>query len=123
MPLLKKNSHLNLRNKRLIYLQYLRPLLTYGCEIWGTASIKNINNQLLQNRALRIIAKALIFFPRRILHDELRIPSHIRKLSTKFQASVTSHSNPSIQQQSNPGPSTKYQLPYLVVQCRSFFPE
>ncbi|GFT23044.1 RNA-directed DNA polymerase from mobile element jockey [Nephila pilipes] len=127
MPLLKRTSMLNLRNKRLVYLQFLRPFLLYACEVWGATSTRNINNlQLLQNRALRIIANAPVYIPRRVLHDDLRIPSipnQIRKNSVNFQKSVRLHSNPSIQQQTDPGPSTTYRFPHLATQCPNLFPD
>ncbi|GFU31415.1 hypothetical protein NPIL_569471 [Nephila pilipes] len=127
MPLLKRTSMLNFRNKRLVYLQFLRPLLLNACEVWGATCTRNINNlQILQNRALRIIASAPVYIPRRVLHDDLRIPSipnQIRKNSVNFQKSVRLHSNPSIQQQADPGPSTTYRFPHLATQCPSLFPD
>ncbi|GFT13882.1 uncharacterized protein NPIL_246881 [Nephila pilipes] len=80
----------------------------------------------MENRALRIIASAPVYIPRRVLHDDLRIPSipnQIRKNSVNFQKSVRLHSNPSIQQQTDPGPSTTYRFPHLATQCPSLFPD
>ncbi|GFU34191.1 nucleic-acid-binding protein from transposon X-element [Nephila pilipes] len=91
-----------------------------------TENITQAINQSSKNRALRIIASAPVYIPRRVLHDDLRIPSipnQIRKNSVNFQKSVRLHSNPSIQQQTDPGPSTTYRFPHLATQCPSLFPD
>ncbi|GFT18218.1 nucleic-acid-binding protein from transposon X-element [Nephila pilipes] len=91
-----------------------------------TENITQAINQSSKNRALRIIASAPVCIPRRVLHDDLRIPSipnQIRKNSVNFQKSVRLHSNPSIQQQTDPGPSTTYRFPHLATQCPSLFPD
>lgn len=33
-PLINKNSHLNIKNKNLIYKTVIRPILTYGCSTY-----------------------------------------------------------------------------------------
>ncbi|GFU61170.1 probable RNA-directed DNA polymerase from transposon X-element, partial [Nephila pilipes] len=100
IPLLRKSSKLTLENKRLIYLQYIQPLLSYACAIWGTTSQTNINKlQAIQNRGLRLITGAPLFIPRRLLHNELEIesiPKLIRKLDTSFHNSLQNHQNPTI---------------------------
>ncbi|GFT89659.1 putative RNA-directed DNA polymerase from transposon X-element, partial [Nephila pilipes] len=91
-----------------------------------TENITQAINQSSKNRALRIIASAPVYIPRRVLHDDLRIPSipnQFRKNSVNFQKSVRLHSNPSIQQQADPGPSTTYRFPHLATQCPSLFPD
>ncbi|GFX87588.1 RNA-directed DNA polymerase from mobile element jockey [Trichonephila clavipes] len=53
--LLCNASTLFLQNK-IIFLQYLQPLITYGCPIWGAAANMHINElQVVQNAALRPI--------------------------------------------------------------------
>ncbi|GFS85641.1 RNA-directed DNA polymerase from mobile element jockey, partial [Nephila pilipes] len=100
IPILRRRSKLPLHLKRLVYLQYLQPLLTYGCAIWGSTYPTHIKKlQLLQNRALRIITTAPVFIPRRVLHDELQvesIPHTLRKLSSSFYNSLQNHHNPTI---------------------------
>ncbi|GFT41890.1 RNA-directed DNA polymerase from mobile element jockey, partial [Nephila pilipes] len=100
IPLLRKSSKLTLENKRLIYLQYIQPLLSYACAIWGTISQTNINKlHVIQNRRLRLITGAPLFISRRLLHNELEIesiPKLIRKLDTSFHNSLQNHQNPTI---------------------------
>ncbi|GFU84327.1 RNA-directed DNA polymerase from mobile element jockey [Trichonephila clavipes] len=46
-PLICRNSHLNIYNKVLLYTAVLRPILVYGCPVWGYAANSNI--KLLDN--------------------------------------------------------------------------
>ncbi|GFU19952.1 hypothetical protein NPIL_607341 [Nephila pilipes] len=96
----ERSSTLSLRNKRLIYLQYLHPLLIYACAIWGITSQRNINRlQLLQNRALSLITNSPIFIPRRVLNNDRSvesIPQVIGKLPTSFYSTFINHHNPTI---------------------------
>ncbi|GFT55651.1 probable RNA-directed DNA polymerase from transposon X-element [Trichonephila clavipes] len=115
-PLIGKKSKLSLNRKRLIFIQYLQPLLTYACQIWGIAAEVHLNKlQVLQNKALRIILNAPIYVPRRYLHKELKVfsvNSRIKQLSRKFHDQTAHHINPTIQAQSTiinrPRDSHKY---------------
>jgi hypothetical protein len=40
--LLGRQSHLSTSNKLLLYKTILKPIWTYGIQLWGTASISNI---------------------------------------------------------------------------------
>ncbi|GFW38517.1 probable RNA-directed DNA polymerase from transposon X-element [Trichonephila clavipes] len=104
-PLLNRKSKLSLNKKRVIYIQYLQPILTYACQIWGIAAETHLNKlQILQNKALRTILDAPVYVPRRYLHKELKIlpiNSRIKQLATKFHIQTSSHNNPTIQAQSN----------------------
>ncbi|GFX44811.1 RNA-directed DNA polymerase from mobile element jockey [Trichonephila clavipes] len=95
----------SLNKKRVIYIQYLQPILTYACQIWGIASETHLNKlQILQNKALRTILDVPVYVPRRYLHKELKIlpiNSRIKQLATKFHIQTTNHNNPTIQAQSN----------------------
>ncbi|GFT99153.1 RNA-directed DNA polymerase from mobile element jockey [Trichonephila clavipes] len=105
LPLLNKNSTLSHNSKRQIYLQYLQPILTYACQIWGCAAITNINKlQVLQNRALRIILNYPQFIARKYLHNDANIQplnERIRTLAENFHSQISSHPNISISSQAN----------------------
>lgn len=74
--LLGHRSSLSLANKRLIYMSILKPVWTYGLQIWGTAKQSNrLVIQRVQNKALRLIAKAQWFVPNSVLHRDLQIQS------------------------------------------------
>ncbi|GFY41053.1 reverse transcriptase domain-containing protein [Trichonephila inaurata madagascariensis] len=98
LPLLNKNSNLSRNSKRLIYLQYLQPVLTYACQIWGCAAPTNVNNlQVLQNRALRILLNYPQYIARKYLHRDAGIqPLNERSLATKFHSQISTHPNMSI---------------------------
>jgi hypothetical protein len=52
--LLGRKSHLNLENKILLYKVAIKPIWTYGIELWGCASKTNIDIiQRLQSKLLR----------------------------------------------------------------------
>ncbi|GFT86301.1 hypothetical protein NPIL_495771 [Nephila pilipes] len=85
----------------------------------------NILAEECYNRALRIITKAPIFIPHRIRYDKLHIhsiPRFICKQAHRFHASVNSHSNSTISQQSNiPTISSINKCSFKVMQCPSLF--
>ncbi|GFV21511.1 putative RNA-directed DNA polymerase from transposon X-element [Trichonephila clavipes] len=103
IELLGKKSKLSLKNRIFIFKTYLRPILTYGCAIWGAAGNNHLEDlQRLQNKVLRIIARAPRFIPRSVLHEELRVePIHtlIANLSSNFHSSIPYHNNPTINSQ------------------------
>ncbi|GFT55344.1 probable RNA-directed DNA polymerase from transposon BS [Trichonephila clavipes] len=100
-----RKSKLSLKNRIFVYKQYVRPLLLYGCAIWGSAGYVHIDNfQRLQNRALRTIARATQFLPRYILHEELRVePIHtiIAEYASSFHSSILHHQNATINSKKN----------------------
>ncbi|GFQ64673.1 probable RNA-directed DNA polymerase from transposon X-element [Trichonephila clavata] len=74
--LLYFKSTLTIQNKRRIFLQYLQPLLTYGCPIWGMAAQTHLRNlQVVQNIALRLILNAPHYIHRKYIHADLKIAS------------------------------------------------
>ncbi|GFY19783.1 RNA-directed DNA polymerase from mobile element jockey [Trichonephila clavipes] len=100
-----RKSKLSLKNRLFVYKQYVRPLLLYGCAIWGSAGYVHIDSlQRLQNKALRTIARAPRFLPRYILHEELRVePIHtiIAELSSNFHSMIPYHTNATINSQNH----------------------
>ncbi|GFQ84284.1 RNA-directed DNA polymerase from mobile element jockey [Trichonephila clavata] len=85
-----------------IFLQYLHPLITYGCPIWGAAANMHIYElQVVQNR---LIMNSPRYVSRRHLHADLDVsPIHtkIRELASSFFQNIPSHSNNSIAQAAN----------------------
>jgi hypothetical protein len=68
------HSTLSLENKRRIYNVIIKPAWTYGIQLWGTAAMSNrLIIQRVQNKALRIIAKAPWYVTNAALHRDLRI--------------------------------------------------
>ena len=74
--ILGKHSPLSLRNKTLIYKAILRPVWTFGIELWGCASSSNIEIlQRYQSKLPRLITQAPWYVANHILHNELDVPT------------------------------------------------
>ena len=95
---LLRSKQIGLSTKKLIYLQLIRPIWTYGCQIWGSAAKSNINYvQVVQNRVLRIITDAPWYVSNETLHKDLRIElvsEVIQRHSALLATSMRLHSNP-----------------------------
>ncbi|GFV72630.1 RNA-directed DNA polymerase from mobile element jockey [Trichonephila clavipes] len=98
-PLIGRNSELSRNNKVLLYAAVMRPILAYGCLVWGYATKTNINTlDTLQNSTIRMIVKAT----RYVRNDDIRkaikinsFKSFIQKIAKNFFNSLqfTNNSN------------------------------
>jgi hypothetical protein len=83
--LIGRKSKLNLSNKLLIYKIPLKPIWTYGIQLWGAASTSDIEIlERFQSKALRLITEAPWYVPNAIIRRDLQVPSvkdEIRHLS------------------------------------------
>jgi hypothetical protein len=74
--LLGRQSKLTTSNKPLAYKVVLKPIWTYGLQLWGTASTSNIEIlERFQSKALRIITDAPWYVMNAVLRRDLHIPS------------------------------------------------
>uniref|UniRef100_A0A2S2PN47 Putative RNA-directed DNA polymerase n=1 Tax=Schizaphis graminum TaxID=13262 RepID=A0A2S2PN47_SCHGA len=91
---------MKLSNKLLLYKLLLRPIWTYGIQLWGAAKISNINRiQRFQSKTLRTILKAPFYVSNHTLHSDLKIPfvSELAKTHYKrFNSRLAHHKNPLI---------------------------
>jgi hypothetical protein len=75
----------------------LKPIWTYGIQLWGTASTSNIEIlERFQSKALRLIVDAPWYVPNHRIRCDLHISSvkdKICHLSHQYYARLTSHSN------------------------------
>jgi len=104
--LLGGRSPLSFENKVLLYKTVLRPLWTYGLELWGSTKPSNLKRiQSLQSRILRTIAKAPFYISNLTLHNDLQIP-YVQDLARSryqsFHNKLPSHPNPLAQALSSP---------------------
>ena len=96
--LIGNNSPLSLENKLLIYKTILKPVWTYGIELWGCATKSNI--AILQrylSKLLRTITNAPWYVTNHTLHTDLHIPyvhQVIHDRVNKHQTTLTFHPNP-----------------------------
>jgi hypothetical protein len=95
--LLGRKSQLSLSNKLLLYITILKPIWTYGIQLWGTASTSNIESlERFQSKALRIIVDAPWYVPNTLIRRDLRILSvkaEISLYSSHYSARLTAHPN------------------------------
>jgi carbonic anhydrase len=85
-------------NKLLIYKVAIKPIWTYGIQLWGAASASNIEIlERYQPKALRLITDALWYVPNAIIRRDLQVPSvkeEIHGLSAQYYAGLCTHPNP-----------------------------
>lgn len=72
--LIGRQSSLSLENKMLIFKCILKPVWTYGIELWGSASHSNIEIlQRFQNKALKVFSCSPWFIKNSEVHEYLQI--------------------------------------------------
>ncbi|PNF20480.1 RNA-directed DNA polymerase from mobile element jockey [Cryptotermes secundus] len=95
--LLGRKSKLNLNNKLLIYKASIKPIWTYGIQLWGTASTSNIEIlECFQSKVLRLITDAPWYVPNAVLRKDLQVPSikeEIRRFSSRYREGLSTHPN------------------------------
>lgn len=68
-PLLNRKSKLDIRNKLMLYRMCIRPILTYGCQIWNDCAMTHRRKiQIIQNKNLKIIYNLPRRYPTAELH-------------------------------------------------------
>jgi hypothetical protein len=73
--LLNRKSKLSMANKILLYKTILKPIWTYGLQIWGCAKPTTINLiQRFQSKTLRAIADAPWYVNNLTLHNDVKTP-------------------------------------------------
>ncbi len=86
--LLGRNSQLSIRNKVLVYKQVLKPVWTYGLQLWGCTKESNYTClQRFQNRVLRNIVNAPWYVRNEDLHRELEV----KTVKEKIKKDARSH--------------------------------
>ena len=95
--LLGRNSKLSIDNKLLIYKVILKPIWTYGLQLWGSACNTSINIiQRFQNSLLRQMANAPWFMTNMEIHTELgmeTVKEEIKKYASNYRKRLEGHPN------------------------------
>ncbi|KAH0813919.1 hypothetical protein GEV33_008872 [Tenebrio molitor] len=74
--LIGRKSKLSLDNKVLLYKSILKPVWTYGIQLWGTACVSNINIlQRFQNKVLRAIVDAPYYVSNEVIQHDIPLES------------------------------------------------
>jgi hypothetical protein len=98
--LLGRSSRLSLPNKLLLYKTILKPIWTYGIQLWGTASTSIIEIlECFQSKVLRIIVDAPWYVPNNHIRRDLQMTSvkeEIRRYSNQYIARLSTHPNDQI---------------------------
>jgi hypothetical protein len=95
--LLGRKSKLSTDNKLLLYKAILKPIWTYGIQLWGTASTSNIEIlERFQSKTLRVTVDAPLYMPNTVIRRDLHIPTvkqEIQCYSSQYSARLSAHPN------------------------------
>jgi hypothetical protein len=95
--LLGQKSKLSTSNELLIYKTILKPIWTYGIQLWGTASTSNTEIlERFQSKALSIIVDAPWYVPNTVIGRDLqitRVKQEICHYSSEYSARLVTHPN------------------------------
>jgi hypothetical protein len=95
--LLGHNNELSIYNKLILYKQVLRPVRSYGIQLWGCASDSNIQViQRFQNKVLECIVQVPCSIHNNDLHRDLRIETVtgiITRLASSHKKRLQNHIN------------------------------
>jgi hypothetical protein len=95
--LLGRKSKLSTNNKILIYKTRLKPICTYGIQLWGTTSTSNIEIlKCFQSKTLRIIMDAPWYVLNETVRKDLQIPTvkdEISRHITQYSKHLSTHPN------------------------------
>jgi hypothetical protein len=95
--LLGRKSKLSTSNKILIYKAILKPLWTYGIQLWGMDSTSNIEFlECFQSKVLRTIVDAPWYMPNTVIWRGLQTPTvkeEILHYSSQYSARLSVHPN------------------------------
>ncbi|GAB0086750.1 hypothetical protein DMENIID0001_009250 [Sergentomyia squamirostris] len=96
--LIGPKSKMSLQNKLLLYKAILKPVWTYGLELWGSASNSNIEIlQRFENKYLRMITGAPWFTPNDVIRRNSDLPTVKEEIiirMKKHKEKVAAHTNP-----------------------------
>ncbi|KAJ8737403.1 hypothetical protein PYW07_000674 [Mythimna separata] len=96
--LLGRQSALSLSNKLRVYCSIIKPIWTYGIQLWTSASKSNIMCiQRAQNNILRVIAAAPWYTRNSEIHEYLEIPiilEETKRYLNRYKERLKSHPNP-----------------------------
>jgi hypothetical protein len=92
-----RNSSLSLHNKLILYKQILKPIWTYGIQLWGCTKQRNKDIiQRFQNKVLRHTVNAPRYIRNNDLHRDLQVDvvsSEIRRVAQKHEGRLHQHEN------------------------------
>jgi hypothetical protein len=95
--LIGRKSKLSTNNKLLIYKAILKPIWTYGIQLWGTTSNSNFETlEHFQSKVLRLIVDAPWYVSNSVIRKDLQIPTakeEISRFSSLYAVRLRAHTN------------------------------
>jgi hypothetical protein len=95
--LLGRTSQLSIQNKIMVYNQIIKPVWTYGIQLWGCASKGNIQIiQQFQNKLLRGIVNAPWYARNSDIHRDhgvRMVTAAIKRTAKKHEDQLHQHTN------------------------------
>lgn len=95
--LIGRHSQMTTYSKLTIYKAILKPIWTYGIQLWGTASNSNIEIlERFQTKTLRAIFNIPFYISNKIIYHDLKLPTvkqEIAKYSIAYQKRLSQHKN------------------------------
>lgn len=95
--LIGKHSKLKLGCKLLVYNSILKPIWSYGCQLWQTTCSSNIDIiQRLQSKILRIVTGAPWYVRNANIHKDLcvnTVKEELNRVKLRYAAKLFSHPN------------------------------
>ena len=92
-----RKSQLSVGNKLLLYKSILKPIWTYGIQLWGTASTSNIEIlERFQAKVLRIITDAPWYIQNAMLHRDLHVSTvkhTVKAYIITYRCRIAKHPN------------------------------
>uniref|UniRef100_A0A2S2NHM6 Putative RNA-directed DNA polymerase n=1 Tax=Schizaphis graminum TaxID=13262 RepID=A0A2S2NHM6_SCHGA len=100
IPLLIRNKFSTLNTKLIMYKSLLKPIWTYGLQLWDAAKKSNTYRiQTFQNISSRRLSNAPPYISNHALHNDLRMKTIVeeaRIFYTRFHKRLQTHPNPLI---------------------------
>jgi hypothetical protein len=104
---------LSLENKLLVYKAILKPIWTYGVQLWGTASNSNIDIlERFQSKVLGIITDAPWYVPNTTIRRDVQVlpvRQEVRNFSITYRHRLDNHPN-RLAKSLFPGPAVNRRL-------------
>ncbi|GBP18155.1 Probable RNA-directed DNA polymerase from transposon BS [Eumeta japonica] len=95
--LMGRKSNLSHESKIAIYKTILKPIWTYGIQLWGTANNSKIEIlERFQSKTLRTMLDIPYYMSNKYIHQDLRmntVKQEIAKHSKNYQMRISTHVN------------------------------
>ena len=95
--IIDRKSQLSLENKQLVYKAILKPIWTYGVQLWGSASNSNIDIlERFQSKVLRTSTDASRCVPTAAIRRDLKVSSvrqEVHNYSVTYRHWLDDHPN------------------------------